>query len=280
MFNFTESATVKEIDSVPEKYRGLYSEGTNDAGETVFKVSDAAKGLVEDYTGTGTELERVRGDKTKASNESAERRKALGIFDDLMDTLGIEERSAENLKLYIEELTGKVKGGEEIKINLDKIKEQYQHKHDEAIGVKDVEVKDMLGALTKHLISDVATRALAEAKGSVDLLLPHVERHCKMVRLDDGNYAVRVVDSEGDVRTDGGGGYIGVPDLVGEMKTQDSFARAFESETNSGTGTNPGSMSRATTQKSTGQRELNGTEKISLGLSKNQHISGGGGRIA
>ena len=274
MFNFTESATVKEIDSVPEKYRGLYSEGTNDAGETVFTVSDAAKGLVEDYTGTGTELERVRGDKTKASNESAERRKALGIFDDLMDTLGIEDRNAENLKLYIEELTGKDKGGEEIKVNLDKIKDQYQHKHDEAVSVKDKEIAEMSGALTKHLISDVATRALAEAKGSVDLLLPHVERHCKTVRMDDGNYAVRVVDSEGDVRTDGGGGYIDVKDLVGEMKTQDSFARAFESETNSGGGTNPGSMNRTTTQKQTGQRELSAQEKIAKGLAAGQHKVG------
>jgi hypothetical protein len=276
-FDFEKNNTVTDVNTVPEKYRGIYSESQNDEGETVYVVADNVKPLVADYLGTAKALAGARNDKSTASNESAERRKALKAFDDVIEELGLEigdDGAPTAIKAYVTDLQKKVKNGEEVSVNLEKIKREFDTRLDAALSEKDKEIQERDGALEKHLVSDAASRALADAKGSIELLLPHVRSQCKVVRNDDGSYSVRVKDAQGDDRMNSSGGWMGVAELVSEMKTQDSFARAFDSEVPAGTGAAPGSMSATTHRKV--DRELSPNEKIGVGLRKKQYNEGSG----
>jgi hypothetical protein len=71
---------------------------------------------------------------------------------------------------------------------------------------------------------------------------------------------------------------MGVGGLVAEMKTQEKFGRAFESEAAKGAGTTPGSMNRSTMRAGVqGEQSLTPTQKIGIGLRKGQAVDGRGG---
>ena len=199
---------------------------------------------------------------------------ALNTFNELASDLGLdvddEAVLAEVLKAHITDLTDKVKGGKQIKIDLDKVKKEYEAKQAEAIGVKDAEIVELRSDLHSTKVSDVATAAITAAKGSVELLKPIVERACKVVK-EEGRYVVRVVDAQGDFRSDGSGGWMGVKELVAELKSSENYARAFDSETPGGSGSTPGSMKQAPGRQTS---EMTSTQKIAAGLKKNQHKRG------
>ena len=210
-FDFTKNETIESLDSVPERYRGIYVEA-----DGKFTVSDAAKGLVGDYIGVTSTLAGVRVDKKKVTDENAERRLATKAIEDFAQSVGLEvgdEGHLAALQAFVDDLQGQVKGGKEIKINLDKINGEWENRFAELGSSKDAEIGEMRSALSKHLISDAASRALAEAKGSIDLLLPHVLNQCKVVKEDGGSYRVTVLDAQGDSRFDGSGGLMGVTPL-------------------------------------------------------------------
>ena len=185
------------------------------------------------------------------------------------------------LKTFVDDLQGQVKGGKEIKINLEKVQSEADKRVATVTETKDAELLDMQGALHKHLISDAASRALAEHKGSMDLLLPHVEKACKVVRHPEtGGYTVTVLDAEGASRFDSAGALMGVAGLVAEMKTEAKYERAFDSEAKPGTGAKPGSMNRPVMKAGDPNRELSPIEKIKVGLAKGQARDGRSGAAA
>lgn len=268
-FNFEENTAVEDINVVPEKYRGLYVEG-EDGKHT---LAESVQGLVGDYVGTVKTLAGVRQDKKKVTDENAQRRHATKAVEDFAASLGLEVGDGDVvdvLKSFVADLQEQVKGGKQIKVDLDKIKSEFDRRMAEMSAAKDKEIAERDGALSRHLVSNVATAALAKHKGAVDLLLPHVERQCEVVREDNGEYSVRVKDADGSHRMNGSGGWMGVDDLVVEMKGKDAFARAFESDSAPGAGTRPGSMNRPTNTQRPAQ-ELSPTEKIREGLRQKQY---------
>jgi hypothetical protein len=269
-FDFEQNGSVTDIETVPEAYRGVYVEGQNDAGEKVYTISDAAKGVVEAYIGTNKSLIATRNDKKSASDESAARRQALKSFETLAQDFGLEVGEAglvDAIKGHVDNLLEQVKGGKDLKINLDKIKEESERLLNEAVANEQAKTGKMQGALERYLVGQAAASAIADAKGSRELLLPIVQSKVKVVQ-DGEDFVVRVVDEQGDHRSDGKGGWMGVEALVAEMKTNERYARAFESEAPAGSGTPPGGPSqRAPRQGET----LTPAQKIAAGIAKNQH---------
>lgn len=259
-FNFENNATVSSLDDIPSKYHGLYEEF-----DGKFNITENVKSLVEDYTGTVKSLVRSRADKKKSSDESAERRNSLKELDQVMDSLGLEDKTPEGLTNHVNELLAKVKGGQAMQVNLDKIQAQADSRIAEAVATKDTELTAMRVTLDKHLVNDVAVRVIAAAKGSPELLLPHIRQSCKVVQ-DGDNYVVRVVDNQGDVRSDGAGGWLSVEAFVSEMKNSDVYARAFESEQKGGSGTPPGSGKGSSSFNQ--RKDASPNEKIAAGLAK------------
>lgn len=264
IFDFDANKVVESLDSVPEKYRGLYVEGDGDnAGKHV--ITSSVAGIVADYTGTHKALTKSRGDTKKSNDENGQRRIAVKAYDDLCETLGIEtdSRNAEGLKTFLDDLTGKVKGGEALKIDLDKIRNDHTRRFDEAAVTHVAEMKAKDSALESHMINDAAVREIAASKGSVDLLLPHIRTQCKVVN-DDGKFVVRVFDAEGNARSDGAGGWMSVGGLIAEMKASATFGRAFDSELPGGTGAKPGSTNKPSPGRS--DKDMSSSEKIAKGL--------------
>jgi hypothetical protein len=73
------------------------------------------------------------------------------------------------------------------------------------------------------------------------------------------------VDAQGDVRSNGTGGFMSIADLAGELKNQ--FPLAFKSDTPAGAGEKPGAQQRqaAPAKPADGGSALS---KISAGLAK------------
>jgi hypothetical protein len=268
-FDFSKNMSVVTLDPVPEAYRGVYVE--QDDG--TFAVNDSVKGIVQAYVGQTEALNTARNDLTKANNESAGRRVELSGYSEMLGELGVQvpegETPVEVLKSFINDLTSKVQGGQELQVNLEKIREEANKRILEAETKGNEKIQFMQSALQQHMVGEVATAALAKMEGSVDLLMPHVVSHCKVIQ-DGENFVVRVVDSAGDARSNGAGGWMTVSDLVTEMKTQEKFAPAFKSEEKSGSGIVPGSTSKPVTRQ---QAEMSSTDKIADGLAKKQHVS-------
>lgn len=277
-FDFEQNGTVDTLDNVPEKYRGLYAEGSGDA-EGKFVLSDIVRPLVGDYVGAIKSVAGLRHEKKQVTDENANRRLAVKAVEDLAATFGLEvgdEGVASAIKVFVEDLQGQVKGGQQVKIDLDKIKNEFDRRVTEVTETKDKEISERDAALASHLISSVAVAALTEHKGSVELLLPHVQSHAEVVREDNGEYSVRIKDGAGSWRMNSAGGWMGVAELVAEMKTNSAFARAFDSEVKGGNNTPPGSMKQRISPHGNQDRELTPIEKIREGLKKNQHVQGSG----
>ena len=266
-FDFNENSQVDSLSKVPEKYQGLYNESQGDDGSTIYTLSDTAKPLAEAYMGQTAALNEARNHQKKLNDENAQRRTANKAFTQLASDLGLEESDdiAGSLKGHVESLQSQIKGGEELKINLDKIKTDYDKRLQEALDSKDAENAKMKSSLEKHLVGEAATKAISDAKGSSTLLLPIVKDRVKVVQ-DGEDYVVRVVDNTGDFRSDGKGGWMTVSDLVSDLKSNSEFARAFESEAPSGNNSSPGSSNRPS--KTNRGENKSSTQKIADGLSK------------
>lgn len=279
MFDFENNQTVEDLSTVPEEYRGLYQEGENG-----YTISDNVKSLVNDYVSTNKSLVQERSAKSKANEEAKNRRLMLGELESLAQEYGMEigdEGLPKAFRTLVEDLGKKAKNGESLKVDLDKVKESMNRQHQEALDARDKEIQARDKALEQILIGQTATAGLAEAKGSIDLLLPHIERMSKVVQEGenpDGSpkYVVRIMDADGEFRLDGKGGFMGVKDLIEEMRNSEKFARAFESEEKGGTGTPP-SGHRPGPRPSRGNDDMSPNEKISQGLKRSSRPSFGAG---
>lgn len=220
-------AVVDSIETIPEAARGYYQE--ND-GKFVLQVEPI----------NGYALENIEGLKNTLSKEMTKRKQ---LEKDVVKFKDIDPDRAREALAKLEELGSLDPSKEADKLvseRLEAAKKQLLDKH-----AKDIEARESrIGQLTKTvenlLIDQAATAALAEAKGSVELLLPHVQRHTR-VREADGKYFVEVVDKDGNARIGNSkGDPMTISDLVQEMRKSETFGRAFEGSGQSGGGKPPG----------------------------------------
>ena len=262
-FDFEANKTVDSLETIPEQYRGLY--GETDGG---FTVNEAATQLVADYVGTSKALEKSKADKKAASDESAQRRITTKAYDDIMVTLGIEEddRNADGLQGYITGLNDQIKGGKDQRINVEKVQAQAEERIRAAVATKDEELAGMAKSLHKYMIGEAAVRELTAVEAHADMLMPHVTQYAKVIKNEEGDFQVRIIDDQGDVRYDGAGGYMTLGGLVKEMKLSDKFGAGFKSTTSSGGGSTPGSSNKTIIP---GQKtSLTAVQNIEAGLDK------------
>lgn len=118
---------------------------------------------------------------------------------------------------------------------------QLLEKVQKDIDSRETRIKTLSAALERKLVDAEATSAIANAKGSAKVLLPHIKAHVKVVE-EDGEFVVHVVDSKGNQRIgDSKGTPMTIAQLVEEMKQDPDFARNFE-----GTGSSGGGASKST----------------------------------
>ncbi len=256
-FIFEQNATVADLNKVPEQFRGLYAAGTEG-----YVLSDTFKGVAGAVDGLNKSLKAARNDAAEAKKGKVD----LTPFAEVGQLIGLEGDDAVSpvaLKTAVESIIRQSKDGA---VNWDKMKGALEKGFQTQLASKDGEIAGMSKTLVKHLITSQAVSAIAANKGAPELLLPLISSNTKVIREGD-EYVVRVVDAAGDPRGNSSGGFMTVEDLVKEMKASPVYGRAFESESQQGTGVRPGSgQQRVQAQK----KELTSTERIAKGLAQRQ----------
>lgn len=222
-------AILEKLEDAPEATRSFYRESE---GKFILDVEPANGYALEDVSGLKSAL-----GKERTSREALE--KQVVKFKDIDP-----EKALAALK-ELEELKAIDPTKEADKIASTKFeaaKSQLLEKHTAELKVRDERVGHLSGTIDSLLREQRAAVALAEAKGSVELLLPHVLKSTRTVERD-GRFDVEVVDAEGNVRIDGKGNNMSIKDLVAEMRQSESFGAAFQASGKSGSDKPGGSAS-------------------------------------
>lgn len=220
-------AIVEAIDQVPEPLRALYKEHE---GKFILQV--------EPVDGFG--IEDVSGLKNTLSKEMTKRKEFEKIASKFKD---IDPDKAREAISKLDEFATFDPTKEADKIaqaKVEAVRSQLVDKHSKEMAALLDRNGQQTKAIENLLIDQAATVALTSAKGSVELLLPHVQRHAR-VREVDGRYVVEIVDKDGNVRIgDAKGTPMTLDGLVHELKQSEQFGRAFDGTGQGGSGMRPG----------------------------------------
>jgi len=208
------------LEGVHEAYRDLYEQGED--GKFRLKLEDA-ESLV-DVSGLKSALDK-------------ERKRARDFEKKLSELGGVDAEEYRRLK---EEAEAREREKAEKAGEWDKLKAKLAEKHQSEIETARRELDGMRKTLESHLVDAEAARAVAAARGVPDLLLPHVKSRVRVFE-ENGAYVVRAVDGKGEPRLkDADGNYLGIADVVAELRDSEVFGRAFEASGASGAGSKGG----------------------------------------
>lgn len=222
-------AIVDKLEDAPEALRAEYRPGTADEGadgKFVLNVDGVGGFTLENVSGLKSAL-----GKERTSRETLERQ--VVAFKDL------DPEKARAALVELEQLRAIDPTKEADKIANSKFeaaKTQLLEQHGKEIGARDTRIQLLSGVVDGALRRQEAVQAIADAKGSVELLLPHVLAHTKLTEAD-GKFRTDVVDKDGNVRiADAKGTPMDIKGLVAEMRGSETFARAFDGDGQSGSG--------------------------------------------
>ncbi len=217
-------AIIEKIEDAPEAFRSEYTEKD---GKFVLAVESVGGYALEDVTGLKTAL-------------GAERSQRERLEKDVVRFKDLDPEKARAALIELEELKAIDPAKEADKIASSKFeaaKAQLLEKHQAEVTGKDARIAALTGAVDGLTRKQQATLAIAEAKGAVELLLPHVLAHTRIKEGSDGSFSVEVVDAAGNGRiADAKGTPMTIKDLVAEMRESQTYARAFDGDGHSGSG--------------------------------------------
>jgi len=235
-------------------------DGLKDEIKAEYKKRDDGTFILDVTPTNNFALEDVKGLKDALGSERAahtEADKKLKAFD------GLDIDKAKAALAKVEEMAN-WKPEDKVKEQIEAIKNQLTEKHQGELGKKEESMKKLTGQLEKVMIEAAAIKAIAENKGSSALLLPHVKSATRMRQTDKGEFMVEVVGEDGNARISpatGSTAPMSITELVAEMKTQETFAPAFEGSGASGSGASG----------SSGTQVKNGVHIISQADAKDPH---------
>jgi len=186
-------ALVDSLDDVPESDRGYYVEVD---GKFRPNIKPAGGWALEDVSGLKSALSAER----KARREAAGFLALYGDYDEKALTFDprVDAGEYDRLKKQVDKLKD-AKPDEKAKAEWEARVTQLEEKHTGELGKKDKELDRVNAQIRKLLINSKATEAISKhAPKAVELLMPHVERACRLEQDSEGNYAVRVLDENGN----------------------------------------------------------------------------------
>lgn len=217
-------AIVTKLDDAPEALREHYAEKD---GKFYLSVDPVEGYALEDVTGLKSALgaERTKREQLEAT---------VVKFKDLDPD---KARKALERLTELEAIDPSKEADKIANTKFEAAKAQLLEQHGKEVGQRDERIKALTGAVDGLTRKQQATTAIAELKGSVELLLPHVLAHTRVKETEAGDFVVEVVDAAGNVRiADSKGTPMDIKGLVAEMRQSDTFARAFDGDGHSGTG--------------------------------------------
>jgi hypothetical protein len=185
-------------------------------------------------------LQTVRSEASKAEKARKALEAKLGDLDvdeartaiaklEEMAGMDVEGKARAEREAFEKQMTAKFKTDRE---NLLK-----KHSGEADAAAKSIAVLE--AQLQKQMIAAAASKAISEAGGSVELLLPIVERNTRMVKQEDGTFRVVVVDAEGMERLSpiaNSSAPMTIVEHVTELSGDKRYARGFDGSGASGSG--------------------------------------------
>lgn len=265
MFDFEGNKEVDSLDKVPEDCRSFYEEA--EGGKFVLSQNASVQSAVKIISGQQKAL-------TASRKEAANYKGKAVDLSSLSDYGETPEAIAEGFNAKIAEIQKEASKG---KVDIEKVKASMEQAHEKKLKPWQDKVSSLSSQLETLLVKNVASEAIAAAKGSSKLLMPHIERQVRCVEETDSEgrvyHQVYVVDENGERRFSGTAGaeFMTIAELVSEMKADKEYGRMFDSDATRGGGTPPG-HTRQLPQKG---KKVSATDKISMGLGKGQFVRGG-----
>ena len=220
-------AVVEKIEDAPETVRSFYK--AREDGKFVLAVEESDGYALENISGLKSAL-----GKERSTREQLER--------DVVRFKDIDpDKAREALEKWAEfQAIDPAKEADKIaNTKFEAARDQLVKSHEAALKPvtdRNAKLEAAVDGLTRK---QTATLAIAEAKGAVELLLPHVLKHTKVKETDDGEFETEVVDAAGALRFNAKGEPMTVRELVAEMRGSEAFARAFDGDGQSGSGKQP-----------------------------------------
>jgi hypothetical protein len=219
-------AIVETTDGLSEPIAQLYE--PQEGGKFRLKVEPAEGFALENIDGLKSALSKERTTREKLEKEAAKYRdldpdRAREALTKLQELEGIDpEKEADKLAAA----------------KIEAAKRQLIEKHGGEVKQRDERIGSLTKIVENLMVDQVATAALAEARGAVDLLLPHVQKYTRVVERD-GSFAVEVLNEDGTTKINGDGKNATIKDLIAEMRASERYGRAFDASGHSGTGKAP-----------------------------------------
>lgn len=214
-------AIVDNLDGLPADVAKEYSKGED--GKFRLQVTPVGGVALEDISGLQSALGKERENVRKATEQ-------LAAFKD------IDPAKAREALTKVGEMANWTPE-QKVREQIEAAKAQLVDAHGKDRSKLETRIGGLMKQLTRAMITSAATQAIAEARGSTALLLPHVERQTRLKELENGEFAVEVMDATGNIRIgDAKGAPMTIAQLVAEMRGSDTYARAFEGSGASGSG--------------------------------------------
>lgn len=121
----------------------------------------------------------------------------------------------------------------------DELKQQLQETHKKELSEREKKIERVVAKLYEHVGRNKALEAVGKLEGNAVLLMPHIERHLRVVE-DGDDYVPRIVDEKGRERIGPKGAPMTVEEFVQELSTKEALAPAFKAPAASGSGRPPG----------------------------------------
>lgn len=269
-------AIVNSADDIPSGMQDHYTQ--QDDGTFLLEVQPIQGHALEDVTGLKRSLDseqtrfnRAHSFLTKVLGFewNAEKSRYEGDDFDLDDLRQAQKRLEELEKIDPAKEADKL--AEEKARQMAQSMERKLKREQEAIR----EERDaLLTQLEQEMITREATQAIAGANGSVDLLLPLVEREAYLERGEDGSMRVLLKDPKGGHRLTmekGETGPMTLTERIQELSADPTFKRAFDGINRSGGGTG---KSEGDPPRDGAKKRISATDGVELGRNLKEMAEG------
>lgn len=213
-------ARINALTDVEEGLRGLYVEAN---GKFVLNVEPVDGFTLEDTTGLKSSLSKER--------ESA--REALAKLAEFGE---MSPREARDALIKIKDASS-WSSDTKVAEKMEALKKQLTEAHAQELKSLNTKTQSLTKQLEGALIDSVGAQACVKHKGDPFFLMDKIKAEARIRENPNGEYVVEVLDAQKNPRIkDGQGNLMTIEDLVGEMATRESYARAFEGANASGGG--------------------------------------------
>ena len=193
----------------------------------------------EEYEELKEQLEKLREAHKKSNKEAQKRRHKLSEYQERLQKFDLDPDDPEQLETVLSEYNNSKQNKDQRDTDIEKLRKQFEEDKKKAVEERDNQLRQMEGTVNKYLVENQAAAAITEYDGVPKLLMPHVRENVSVQKTDNGDYAVRVLDEDGDPRFNNQGEYMSIKDLVAEMKESEDYGMAFKAKAPSGSGSDP-----------------------------------------